>query len=46
MNAGASVATGDMLLFLHADTCLPTGYHTAMQEALEQQSRRLGRPSR
>lgn len=23
MNAGAAVATGDILLFLHADTCLP-----------------------
>jgi rSAM/selenodomain-associated transferase 2 len=26
MNAGASVAKGDVLLFLHADTILPAGY--------------------
>lgn len=26
MNAGAAVATGDTLLFLHADTILPQGY--------------------
>lgn len=26
MNAGSAVATGDMLLFLHADTLLPTGF--------------------
>ena len=26
MNAGAAIATGEVLLFLHADTTLPTGY--------------------
>ena len=26
MNAGAAVATGDVLLFLHADTALPAGF--------------------
>ncbi len=26
MNTGAAVATGDVLLFLHADTALPVGY--------------------
>ncbi|MCU0538215.1 MAG: TIGR04283 family arsenosugar biosynthesis glycosyltransferase, partial [Hydrococcus sp. Prado102] len=26
MNFGALLATGDILLFLHADTCLPDGY--------------------
>ena len=26
MNEGAAVATGDVLLFLHADTCLPPDY--------------------
>ncbi|MEM7283627.1 MAG: TIGR04283 family arsenosugar biosynthesis glycosyltransferase [Pseudomonadota bacterium] len=26
MNAGAKMATGDVLLFLHADTVLPTGF--------------------
>src|SRR4028118_197558 len=26
MNAGAAAATGDILLFLHADTHLPTGF--------------------
>ena len=27
MNAGAKVATGNILLFLHADTCLPDDFH-------------------
>ena len=30
MNAGASAATGDVLLFLHADTRLPTAASTPM----------------
>jgi rSAM/selenodomain-associated transferase 2 len=35
MNAGAAVATGDALLFLHADTLLPEGGLAAMSRALE-----------
>jgi rSAM/selenodomain-associated transferase 2 len=34
MNAGAAVSTGDILLFLHADTHLPHGYDTRVREAL------------
>jgi rSAM/selenodomain-associated transferase 2 len=34
MNAGAALATGDVLLFLHADTRLPSGFGTAVCEAL------------
>lgn len=33
-NAGAAVATGDVLLFLHADTRLPTGWPAAVERAL------------
>lgn len=36
MNAGASIATGKILLFLHADTCLPDGFDTAVQQTLAQ----------
>lgn len=36
MNAGASSATGDILLFLHADTFLPTGFETMVRLALTQ----------
>ncbi len=32
MNAGAAVATGDVLLFLHADTCLPACFATTMSQ--------------
>lgn len=35
MNAGAQVATGDALLFLHADTTLPAGAGKAVRDALE-----------
>ncbi|MHC5112284.1 MAG: TIGR04283 family arsenosugar biosynthesis glycosyltransferase [Planctomycetota bacterium] len=35
MNAGAAVAHGDILLFLHADTTLPLGYSQAIFAALE-----------
>ncbi len=35
MNAGAELATGDILLFLHADTRLPTGALTKITEVLE-----------
>lgn len=34
MNAGAAIATGDILLFLHADTHLPPGYDGMIREAL------------
>jgi rSAM/selenodomain-associated transferase 2 len=33
MNAGAAVATGDWLVFLHADTCLPPGWADAIAVA-------------
>lgn len=36
MNAGAQMATGDVLLFLHADTRLPQHAITHVQEALAQ----------
>lgn len=34
MNAGAELATGEILLFLHADTHLPSGYQTLVRQAL------------
>jgi uncharacterized protein len=34
MNAGAAIATGDILLFLHADTQLPPGYDQMVRTAL------------
>ncbi|WP_371265287.1 TIGR04283 family arsenosugar biosynthesis glycosyltransferase [Pleurocapsa sp. PCC 7327] len=35
MNAGASAATGKILLFLHADTLLPSGFDTLVRAALK-----------
>jgi rSAM/selenodomain-associated transferase 2 len=35
MNAGAQVATGDVLLFLHADSLLPAGAEVAIATALD-----------
>jgi rSAM/selenodomain-associated transferase 2 len=35
MNAGAEAATGDVLLFLHADTKLPKNYGLLIMEALK-----------
>ena len=34
MNAGAAVARGNVLLFLHADTCPPPAYAVAVERAL------------
>lgn len=34
MNAGAAAATGDILLFLHADTRLPAGWAALVRDAL------------
>ena len=36
MNVGAAAATGDILLFLHADTRLPEGYDGQVRGALSQ----------
>jgi rSAM/selenodomain-associated transferase 2 len=36
MNAGAEVASGGILLFLHADTRLPTGFDMMIRTALQQ----------
>ncbi|MBD2560916.1 MULTISPECIES: TIGR04283 family arsenosugar biosynthesis glycosyltransferase [Nostoc] len=36
MNAGAVVASGEILLFLHADTCLPAGFDGMVRTALQQ----------
>ena len=38
MNAGAMNATGDILLFLHADTLLPPNFDAMIREALQHQS--------
>ncbi len=35
MNAGAAVATGEILLFLHADTRLPNEFATLVRQALQ-----------
>lgn len=36
MNEGAAVASGEILLFLHADTRLPLGFDVMVREALVQ----------
>ncbi len=36
MDTGAGVSTGDVLLFLHADTALPPSWQELVNEALEQ----------
>lgn len=38
MNAGAKAASGDALLFLHADTTLPSGAHALIGGALSRQA--------
>ena len=43
MNAGAAVATGDVLVFLHADTRLPADADTLIRDGLERTGRVWGR---
>lgn len=43
MNAGSAVAHGDVLLFLHADTCLPASAVQRIHAALADQRRVWGR---
>lgn len=43
MNAGAALASGDVLLFLHADTCLPEGAERLLRDGLARSGRRWGR---
>jgi rSAM/selenodomain-associated transferase 2 len=43
MNAGARAATGDVLLFLHADTRLPPQADTLIHDGLARTDRRWGR---
>jgi rSAM/selenodomain-associated transferase 2 len=43
MNAGAQVATGEVLLFLHADTRLPQGADHLVGEGLATSTRAWGR---
>ncbi len=43
MNAGARAATGDILLFLHADTRLPPGAADSLLQGLAKQGRVWGR---
>lgn len=43
MNAGAAAASGDVLLFLHADTILPAGADALIFDALAASSRVWGR---
>ena len=43
MNAGAAVATGDVLVFLHADTRLPADADTLIGDGLDRTGRVWGR---
>jgi rSAM/selenodomain-associated transferase 2/rSAM/selenodomain-associated transferase 1 len=43
MNAGAAAASGDVLLFLHADSVLPDGGVDAMLQEMARSGRRWGR---
>ncbi|PZV04652.1 MAG: glycosyltransferase [Leptolyngbya sp.] len=36
LNCGAAVVTGPLLLFLHADTCLPEGFDRTIRQTLAQ----------
>jgi rSAM/selenodomain-associated transferase 2 len=42
MNAGARAATGELLLFLHADTRLPEGFEASIRQALSQNGTAAG----
>jgi hypothetical protein len=42
MNDGAKYAQGEILLFLHADSCLPEGWDTAVREAVKTSGVALG----
>ena len=35
LNAGARIATGDLLLFVHADTIVPPGFDVTLRKAFE-----------
>lgn len=43
MNRGAALAGGDVLVFLHADTVLPTGFRRDLADLLADESVRWGR---
>lgn len=43
MNLGARVAGGDVLLFVHADTVLPSGFRAALESLLADEAVRWGR---
>ena len=43
MNAGAAAASGRVLLFLHADTRLPSGWVSMVRDALGDRTREWGR---
>jgi rSAM/selenodomain-associated transferase 2 len=43
MNAGASVATGDVLVFLHADTSIPPSAYEALQKKIDSSDNQWGR---
>lgn len=42
MNLGAALATGEILLFLHADTILPTNYQQIVQDILNKKNVIIG----
>jgi uncharacterized protein len=42
MNEGARNASGEILLFLHADTCLPRGYDEEIRNALDDKGAAAG----
>ena len=42
MNCGAAVATGDIFLFLHADSILPNNYQIIIQDILKQKDIIIG----
>ncbi len=43
MNAGAAVANGDLLWFVHADTLIPTDTDVLLQNALDKSAKAWGR---